>query len=61
MREGNVVKGCSINVARCSRVQAMKLHYDIRCVDISMYHLGVIANIIALPLDEVLQAVPTHA
>jgi hypothetical protein len=60
MREHNVVEGGGINVPRCSRVQAMKLHYDIRHVDVSMYHPGVIANIIALPLDKLLQAVPTH-
>jgi hypothetical protein len=35
----------------------MKLRYDIRRMDGSMYHPGVIANIIALSLDKVLQAV----
>jgi hypothetical protein len=57
MREYNVVEGGGVNVARCSRVQAMKLRYDIRRMDGSMYHPGVIANIIALSLDKVLQAV----
>ena len=39
----------------------MEFHYDIRHVDVAMYYPGVIADIIALPLDEVLQAVPAHA
>ena len=38
----------------------MEFHYDIRRMDVAMYYPGVIANIIALPLDEVLQAVPAH-
>jgi hypothetical protein len=61
MRESNVVEGSGINVARGPRVQAMKLRYDIRRMDVLMYHPGVIADIIALPLDQVLQAVPVHA
>jgi hypothetical protein len=39
----------------------MEFHYDIRRVDVAMYHPGVITDIIAIPLDEVLQAVPAHA
>src|SRR3979490_2879739 len=39
----------------------MEFRYDIWHVDVAMYHPGVIADIIALPLDEVLQAVPAHA
>jgi hypothetical protein len=61
MRESNVVEGSGVNVARGPRVQAIKLHYDIRRMDVLMYHPGVIADIIALPLDQVLQAVPVHA
>jgi hypothetical protein len=38
----------------------MEFRYDIRHVDVAMYHPGVIADIIALPLDKVLQAVPAH-
>jgi hypothetical protein len=61
MREGYVVEGGSINVARGAGVQAMEFRYDVRRVDVSMYHPGVIADIIAFPFNEVLQAVPAHA
>jgi hypothetical protein len=30
-------------------------------MDVSMYHPGVIADVIAFPFDKVLQAVPAHA
>jgi hypothetical protein len=61
MREGDVVEGSGINVARGPWVQAMKFRYDVQRVDVSMYHPGVIANVIAFPFDKVLQAVPAHA
>jgi hypothetical protein len=60
MRQGYVVKGSGINVVRGAGVQAMEFRYDIRCVDVSMYHPGAIANVIALTFDQVLQAVPAH-
>jgi hypothetical protein len=60
MRESNVVKGSGVDVTRGPRVQAIEFRYDIWRVDVAMYHPGVIADIIALPLDEVLQAVPAH-
>jgi hypothetical protein len=61
MRESNVIEGSGVDVTRGPRVQAMEFHYDIRCMDVAMYHPRVIADIIALPLDKVLQAVPAHA
>jgi hypothetical protein len=61
MREGNVVEGSSINVVRGAGVQAMEFRYNVRRVDISMDYPGVIANVVAFPFDQVLQAVPTHA
>jgi hypothetical protein len=61
MREGNVVEGGSVDVAMGSRVQAMKLRYDVRRMDVSVDHQGVITDIIAFPFDKVLQAVPAHA
>jgi hypothetical protein len=60
MRECNVVKGGSVDVAGSSRVWAMKLHYNVRRMDVSVDHPGVIANIVALPFDQVLQTVPAH-
>src|SRR3981189_3111256 len=39
----------------------MEFHYDIRRMDVAMYHPGVIADVIAFPFDKVLQAVPAHA
>jgi hypothetical protein len=38
----------------------MELCYDVRRVDVSMYHPGVITDVVAFPFDNVLQAVPTH-
>src|SRR3981189_1527221 len=61
MREGYVVEGGGINVARGAGVQAMELHYDVRGMDVAMYHPGVITDVIAFPFDKVLQAVPAHA
>ena len=61
MRESNVVEGSGVDVARGPRVQAMKFRYDIGRMDVAMYHPGVIADVLALPLDKVLQAVPAHA
>ena len=61
MRESNVVEGSGVNVARGPRVQAMEFRYDIRRVDVAMYYPGVVADVIALPFDKVLQAVPAHA
>src|SRR3979490_1476552 len=61
MREGYVVEGSGIDVARGPRVQAMKFCYDIRRVDVAVYYPGVVANVIALPFDQVLQAIPAHA
>jgi hypothetical protein len=60
MREGDVVEGSSINVARGAGVQVMEFRYDVQHVDISMYHPGVIADVITLPFNKVLQAVPAH-
>ena len=60
MREGYVVKGGGINVARGAGVQAMEFRYGVWCVHVSMYYPGVFANVIALPFDQVLQAVPAH-
>jgi hypothetical protein len=59
--EGNVVEGGGVDVTRGSWVQAMKFCYDIRRVDVSMNYPGVVADVVALPLDQVLQAVPAHA
>ena len=39
----------------------MKLRYNVRRMDVSVDHPGVIANIVALPFDQVLQAIPVHA
>ena len=39
----------------------MKLCYNVRRMDVSVDHPGVIANIVALPFDQVLQAIPAHA
>jgi hypothetical protein len=39
----------------------MKFCYDIRHMDMSMNYPGVVADVVALPLDQVLQAVPMHA
>jgi hypothetical protein len=39
----------------------MEFRYDIWRVDVAMYHPGVVANVIALLFDQVLQAVPAHA
>jgi hypothetical protein len=61
MRESDVVEGSGINVARGAGVQAMEFRYDVRRVDVSMYDPGVIADVIALPFDKVLQAVLAHA
>ena len=61
MREGYVVEGGGINVARGAGVQAMEFRYDVRHVYVSMYYPGVVANVVALPFDQVLQAVPAHA
>jgi hypothetical protein len=38
----------------------MKLHNDVWRMDVSMDYPGVIADVVALPFDKVLQAVPTH-
>src|SRR3979490_3241784 len=61
MREGYVVEGGSINVARGAGVQAMEFRYDVWCVYVSMYYPGVVADVIALLFDQVLQAIPAHA
>src|SRR3981189_1716792 len=61
MRKGNVVEGSGVDVARGPWVQAMEFRYDIRRVDVAMYHPGVIADVIDFPFDQVLQAFPTHA
>src|SRR3979490_1910056 len=61
MREGNVVEGSGVDVARGAGVQAMEFRYDIRCVYVLMYYPGVVADVIALPFDQVLQAIPAHA
>ena len=62
MRERNVVEGGGgVDVTRGSGVQAMEVRYNIRHVDVSMDYPGVVANVVALLLDQVLQAVPTHA
>src|SRR3981189_1190481 len=39
----------------------MEFRYDVRHMDVAMYHPGVIADVIAFPCDKVLQAVPAHA
>src|SRR3981189_891069 len=39
----------------------MEFRYDIRRMDVAMYYPGVVADVIALPFDQVLQAVPAHA
>jgi hypothetical protein len=51
VREGNVVEGGGVDVTRGSWVQAMKFCYDIRHVDISMNYPGIVADVVALPLD----------
>src|SRR3981189_2108048 len=61
MRKGNVVEGSGVDVVRGPRVQAMEFHYDIRRVDVAMYYPRVVADVIALPFDKVLQAVRVHA
>ena len=61
MREGYVVEGGGINVARGTGVQAMEFRYDVQGMDVAMYHPGVITDVIAFPFDKVLQAVPAHA
>src|SRR3979490_1298938 len=61
MREGYVVEGSGVDVARGPRVQAMKFCYDIRRVDVAIVYPGVVADVIALPFDQVLQAIPAHA
>src|SRR3981189_1029212 len=38
----------------------MEFRYDIWHVDVAMYYPGVVADVIALPFDQVLQAVPAH-
>jgi hypothetical protein len=38
----------------------MEFRYDVWHMDILMDYPGVIANVVALPFDKVLQAVPTH-
>src|SRR3979490_2000285 len=61
MREGNVVEGGGIDVARGAGVQAMEFRYDVRRVYVPMYYPGVVADVIALPFDQVLQTIPAHA
>jgi hypothetical protein len=61
MRKGNVVERSSVNVAKGAWVKAMEFCYDVRHVDISVDHPGITANVVALPFDKVLQAVPAHA
>src|SRR3981189_947720 len=61
MRKSNVVEGGGINVARGAGVQAMEFRYDLRRVDVPMYYPGVVADVIALPFDQVLQGIPAHA
>jgi hypothetical protein len=61
MREGNAAEGSGINVARGAWVRAIKFHDDVQCVDISIDYPGVIADVVALPFNKVLQVVPTHA
>src|SRR3981189_2261737 len=39
----------------------MKVRYNIRRVDVPMNYPGIIADVVALPLDQVFQAVPAHA
>jgi hypothetical protein len=39
----------------------MKLRYNVRRMDVSVDHPGIIADIVAFPFDHVLQAVPVHA
>ena len=52
MREGYVVKGGGVDVARGPGVQAMEFRYDIRRMDVAMYYPGVVADVIALPFDQ---------
>ena len=61
MREGYVVEGGGTNVARGAGAQAMEFRYDVWRVHVSMYYPGVVADVIALPFDQVLQAVLAHA
>ena len=60
MREGNVVEGGGVDVMRGSGVQAMEVRYNIRRVDVSMNYPSIVADVVALPLDRVLRAVPMH-
>ena len=39
----------------------MEVRYNIRRVDVPMNDPGVVANVVAPPLDQVFQAVPAHA
>ena len=39
----------------------MKFRYDIWRVDVPMNYPSIIADVVALPLDKVFQAVPAHA
>ena len=48
-------------MTRGSRVQAMEVRYNIWRMDVPMNYPGVVANVVALPLDQVFQSVPTHA
>src|SRR3981189_1253408 len=61
LRERNVVEGCGVDVMRGSGVQAMEVRYNIRRVDVPMNYPGIVADVVALPLDQVFQAVPVHA
>src|SRR3981189_1960230 len=61
MRESNIVDGGGVDVARGPGVQEMEFRYDIWRVDGAMSYPGVVADVIALPFDKVLQSVPAHA
>jgi hypothetical protein len=59
--EGNVVEGGGVNVTRGSWVQAIKFRYDIWHVDVPMNYPSIVANVVALPFNQILQVVPAHA
>src|SRR3981189_169460 len=61
LRECNVVEGGGVDVTGGSGVQAMEVRYNIRRVYVPMNDPGVVANVVAPPLDQVFQAVPAHA
>ena len=48
-------------MTRGSWVQAMEFRYNIRRVDVLMNDPSIVADVVALPLDQVFQVVPAHA